>query len=93
MKEVPLRVVVSRFMIVEKGDMVSQAVPPFGYRRMEVEHDGLFIGPDVPIISLDDIEWAVRELKRLKLQRQKEKDMELEAAYARQCERYMNGEK
>ena len=76
-------------MVVEKGDMVSMRVKDgtHGYYRGEVLEDGIYLGPDHPFITLTEIEGAIKELKRLKLRRQYEKDKSLEDKYSLQNER------
>jgi alpha-ketoglutarate-dependent taurine dioxygenase len=74
-------------MIVEKGDMVPMCVENFGYKRQEVEEDGIYLGADYGVITLSDIEDAVKDLKKLRLRRQYEKDEHLEKKYAEQCSR------
>jgi len=80
---------VSNVMVVEKGDMVPQACGKYGntgtgYARLPAPEDGIYLGPDVPIITLYELEDAVRELRRLRLRRQTEKDEELERKYHEQ---------
>lgn len=88
---VPLRVVVSKIMVVEKGDIIVQRVNSKdsggGYARMESPADGIYINADVPILTLQEIEEAVKDLKKLKLRRQYEKDEELERKYREQTDR------
>jgi hypothetical protein len=90
---VPLRLVVSNVMVVEKGDMVPQACGASkdsggtGYARLPAPEDGIYLGPDVPVITLYELEDAVRELRRLRLRRQTEKDEELEKKFHEQTQR------
>lgn len=79
----------SRIMVVEKGDMVSQSCGKFGeggvgYARLPAHDDGIYLGPDVSIITLDELENAVRDLRRIRLRRQTEKDEELERKFNEQ---------
>lgn len=89
--DVPIRVVVSNIMVVEKGDMVPQSCGTLGglgsgtgYARLPAPEDGIYLGPDVPIITLYELEDAVRELRKIRLRRQTEKDEELEKKYHEQ---------
>lgn len=81
---IPVRMKVSRMMIVEKGDRVGMRVDEVntGYINKFVEADGLYIGPDHPIITLEEIELFLSELRRLRDKRRREKDEALEKKMA-----------
>jgi len=78
-------------MVVEKGDHVIQKVKGSGgewggngYARQEVDEDGIYIGPDYPILTIEDLEDSISELRRLKKKRQREMDRWLDRRYLNQ---------